>query len=540
MRECGELVPAEPARVDGRGPRPASLPGGSPRRGRAGPPAGRLPRGADPAGVPGRALLRGDPGALADDARGILRAPGGPGPIGLAARRRHAWPRGAAHRLHPRRVRVRVGVPRPGRGARRGLLHRPGHGAPGLDGHHFAATRKAFETPFGPLEVDREILDAVVRRVAGRISSRPSSPTVESTPSSSRRSGSEYLRHRAGGGARRIVPLLASFVHECLVAGGEPRRRSPTSARCSTPCPGRDGHRSAALLHRGGRGSRPRGPAVRGRVARGTDPAGARPVRGSRAARAGGPRGTPKDSSGRRSASGTGTGSAACRRSTPSFGCCPGAEGTLLHYGQWPDPDGAVTFASVTSSRRGRLDDPAAPARARRSRGRGPLGSLPDRPRGRLAARGRRGHPSGRPAEPLREPPGRRRAATTSRRGRSASRCRWTTRPFVVVRARAGDPRAIELHLSDGSREPLDPATLVSTRAAFPYCRVKGGQFRARLSVAAWLQLAGRIETDPGSGARRPGPGRPPDSARPGDRLGRRRREPGHGARAPGAERPRG
>jgi len=34
----------------------------------------------------------------------------------------------------------------------------------GLDGHAFAATAKAFETPFGPLEVDHEVLDAVVRR----------------------------------------------------------------------------------------------------------------------------------------------------------------------------------------------------------------------------------------------------------------------------------------------------------------------------------------------------------------------------------------
>lgn len=74
--------------------------------------------------------------------------------------------------------------------------------------------------------------------------------------------------------------------------------------------------------------------------------------------------------------------------------------------------------------------------------------------------------------------------------------------PFVVVRAEPGsEPSVIEIHLSDGSREPLDAGTLVVDARGVPYCRVKGGGFRARLSVAAWLQLATRIETDPGSGA---------------------------------------
>jgi hypothetical protein len=72
--------------------------------------------------------------------------------------------------------------------------------------------------------------------------------------------------------------------------------------------------------------------------------------------------------------------------------------------------------------------------------------------------------------------------------------------PFVVVRAETGDPRAIDIHLSDGSRETLDPATLSLDRRGIPHCRVKGGQFGARFSVAAWLQLARKIKTDPGSG----------------------------------------
>ncbi len=74
--------------------------------------------------------------------------------------------------------------------------------------------------------------------------------------------------------------------------------------------------------------------------------------------------------------------------------------------------------------------------------------------------------------------------------------------PFVVVRAEPGPgPETLALHLSDGSRELLDPATLVLDRRGVPYCRVKGGGFRARFSVSAWLQLAGQVEADPGSGA---------------------------------------
>ena len=74
--------------------------------------------------------------------------------------------------------------------------------------------------------------------------------------------------------------------------------------------------------------------------------------------------------------------------------------------------------------------------------------------------------------------------------------------PFVVVTTGAGShPDSIEAHLSDGSQEPLDVESIALDRHGTPYCRVKGGSFRARLSVAAWLQLAEKIEPDPVSGA---------------------------------------
>jgi hypothetical protein len=73
--------------------------------------------------------------------------------------------------------------------------------------------------------------------------------------------------------------------------------------------------------------------------------------------------------------------------------------------------------------------------------------------------------------------------------------------PFLVVRVeQPRQPGATEVHLSDGSRERLDPGTLTLDARGIPYCRVKGGRFRARLSLAAWLQLAPGVELDPATG----------------------------------------
>jgi len=73
--------------------------------------------------------------------------------------------------------------------------------------------------------------------------------------------------------------------------------------------------------------------------------------------------------------------------------------------------------------------------------------------------------------------------------------------PFVVVRAETiPGTDVIELHLTDGSRERLRADTLTMDPRDVPHCRVKDGRFPARLSVAAWLQLAERVEPDPASG----------------------------------------
>ena len=72
--------------------------------------------------------------------------------------------------------------------------------------------------------------------------------------------------------------------------------------------------------------------------------------------------------------------------------------------------------------------------------------------------------------------------------------------PFVVVRVELHGP-AIRLTVNDGTQEPLDPTTLRLTAAGIPYCRIKGGQFEARLSRAAAYQLGGLIQYNEGTGA---------------------------------------
>jgi hypothetical protein len=77
--------------------------------------------------------------------------------------------------------------------------------------------------------------------------------------------------------------------------------------------------------------------------------------------------------------------------------------------------------------------------------------------------------------------------------------------PFVVTRLEAPSERdvaapTLRVHLTDGTAEPLDPAGLWLGAGDTPYCRVKSGRFTARLSLAAWLQLARLIEEEPVTG----------------------------------------
>lgn len=70
--------------------------------------------------------------------------------------------------------------------------------------------------------------------------------------------------------------------------------------------------------------------------------------------------------------------------------------------------------------------------------------------------------------------------------------------PFVVTRLEVieagGGVVELRARLSDGTVEPLDPTSLWLDSRHTPYCTVKGGAYPARLSLAAWLQLAQRLD----------------------------------------------
>jgi hypothetical protein len=66
--------------------------------------------------------------------------------------------------------------------------------------------------------------------------------------------------------------------------------------------------------------------------------------------------------------------------------------------------------------------------------------------------------------------------------------------PYVVTQV-TGDPmQGFVLRLNDESEEPLDPTTLSVGQDNVLYCRVKGGEHRARFLRPAYYQLATHIQ----------------------------------------------
>jgi MEMO1 family protein len=95
------------------------------------------------------------------------------------------------------------------------VLGVPHHGIEGPA----AATLKAFDTPLGPLEVDRDFVDALQRRARtnlfqGELGHRAEHSIEFETV---------FLRYLFGDRDVRIVPLLTSFVHELMLEGTNPR-----------------------------------------------------------------------------------------------------------------------------------------------------------------------------------------------------------------------------------------------------------------------------------------------------------------------------
>ncbi|MCA9632968.1 MAG: DUF1285 domain-containing protein [Myxococcales bacterium] len=72
--------------------------------------------------------------------------------------------------------------------------------------------------------------------------------------------------------------------------------------------------------------------------------------------------------------------------------------------------------------------------------------------------------------------------------------------PFFVSGVRLSDG-VVELELSDGSSEPMDPSTLREGPDGALYLKVKDGQFDARFQPSAQLELAPLlVEADGGVG----------------------------------------
>lgn len=70
-----------------------------------------------------------------------------------------------------------------------------------------------------------------------------------------------------------------------------------------------------------------------------------------------------------------------------------------------------------------------------------------------------------------------------------------------VVRSLEGDAQhGFTLVLNDGEREPLDPHSLEVGADNVLYCRVKGGETRARFLRPAYYQLSDCLHADPHGG----------------------------------------
>jgi uncharacterized protein len=68
--------------------------------------------------------------------------------------------------------------------------------------------------------------------------------------------------------------------------------------------------------------------------------------------------------------------------------------------------------------------------------------------------------------------------------------------PYVVRQIDGDVERGLRVILNDGSTEPLDPQTLRSGEDHAFYCRVKQGEFEARLLRPAHYALARFVEID--------------------------------------------
>jgi AmmeMemoRadiSam system protein B len=206
----------------------------------------------------------------------------------------------------------------------------------------FALTRKDFDTPLGSARVDREFVDALARRArqdcfASELAHRNEHSIEFQTV---------FLQYLYAG--RRdvtVVPVLTSFVHEALARGRRPeddvRVRAFLDALAETAAASRRKIAfiaGADLAHMGTRFGDPEpiSPAELETIGR-EDRAMLERVE---AGDADGFFESVRHDNDRRRICGLSPIYALMR-------ALDGARGTLRRYGQWPDPEGVVTFASV-------------------------------------------------------------------------------------------------------------------------------------------------------------------------------------------------
>ena len=165
-----------------------------------------------------------DPGSLAYAMDGFFTGPDGPGPI-------QARPETAASNGHLRGVIApHIDFHRGGPAyawAYRDLAERADADVFVIFGtchagmrQPFAVTRKPYDTPFGPASVDVDLVDALVRRGRGL-------DLFDAEPAHRREHSIEFqavfLQYLyAGRRDVRIVPILTSFAHEAMARGTSP------------------------------------------------------------------------------------------------------------------------------------------------------------------------------------------------------------------------------------------------------------------------------------------------------------------------------
>jgi AmmeMemoRadiSam system protein B len=296
-----------------------------------------------PAAHAGRAYA-GEPAALAAELDGFFahpEGPGPPGPRGTPALRGLIAPHIDFHRGGPAYAWAYRTVAE-ACDADCFIVFGTAHA--GLDGHPFAATAKPYDTPLGPLPVDDEVLDTLVRRAPGDLFGAELAHRAEHSIEF-QAVCLRYLASRDGDRVVRVVPILTSFVHECLASGRDPR----------------DDPAVAGVLD-----------AVRATMA--TVPRRYCLIAGADLAHVGPRFGDTEPVSGSRLARietedrallslveavdpggffGSVVADGDSRRTcglSPIYAVLatlPAGRGRLLRYGQWPDPQGVVTFASL-------------------------------------------------------------------------------------------------------------------------------------------------------------------------------------------------